>query len=84
MALYMRQHVEGTEYIHTGKPHYKYALRWVTEEHGGELRTLGYEIVDVALGLIHSSNQVIYASKSLKEAEMFCHFLNKQEDIERE
>jgi hypothetical protein len=42
-----------------------------------------YEIVDIALGLRHSSDQVIYRTKSKDEADMYCRMMNKQVELER-
>jgi hypothetical protein len=84
MAIYQRQHADGIENIRTDKPYPKYAVRWVTSTNPeNEFYIVHYEIVDVALGLIHSSDQVVYRTKSEDEADMYCRFLNKQDEIER-
>ena len=84
MAIYQRQHADGTEMIMTNKADDKYAVRWVTSPNAkSELYIIHYEIVDIALGLIHSSDQVIYRTKSKDEADRYCAMLNKQDELER-
>ena len=87
MAIYQRLHADGTEMVMTGKPDDKYAVRWVTSPNDttkSELYIVYYEIVDIALGLRHSSDQVIYRTKSKNEADMYCQMMNKQDELERE
>ena len=85
MAIYQRLHADGTEKIMTDKPEDKYAVRWVTSPNAkSELYIVHYEIVDIALGLRHSSDQVIYRTKSKNEADMYCQMMNKQDELERE
>ena len=84
MAIYQRLHADGTEKIMTHKPEDKYAVRWVTSPNAkSELYIVHYEIVDIALGLRHSSDQVIYRTKSKDEADMYCRMMNKQDELER-
>ena len=84
MAIYQRLHADGTEKIMTHKPEDKYAVRWVTSPNPkSELYIVHYEIVDIALGLRHSSDQVIYRTKSKDEADMYCRMMNKQDELER-
>lgn len=85
MAIYQRLHADGTEKIMMDKPDDKYAVRRVTSPYAkGELYIVHYEIVDIALGLRHSSDQVIYRTKSKNEADMYCRMMNKQVELERE
>jgi hypothetical protein len=66
------------------KPQDKYAVRWVTSPNAkSELYIVHYEIVDIALGLKHSSDQVIYRTKSKDEADMYCRMMNTQDELER-
>ena len=66
----------------------RYAVRFVTEPAGEDekkagVRVIGYEIVDMNLAVVHSSNQVIYITKDLNEADRYCAMLNKQDQLER-
>jgi hypothetical protein len=84
MTIYQRQHADGTEMVMTDKPQDKYAVRWVTSPNAkSELYIVHYEIVDIALGLKHSSDQVIYRTKSKDEADMYCRMMNTQDELER-
>jgi len=69
----------------------RYAVRFLTEpawenEHmkvRAGVRVVAYEIVDMNLAIVHSSNQVIYTTKDLNEADRYCAMLNKQDQLER-
>jgi len=66
----------------------RYAVRfltepaWETKTRAG-VRVVAYEIVDMNLAIVHSSNQVIYTTKDLNEADRYCAMLNKQDQLER-
>ena len=70
------------------RPLKRYAVRWLTEPTWETktrlgVRSVAYEIVDMNLAIVHSSNQVIYTTKDLNEADRYCAMLNKQDQLER-